>query len=267
MAAALDPVPHRLARPRLPLVPRRPRRSSGSAPRSTSSRSTTTCCRRRTKRDRERGVGGETWEIHGGGFYRIEKFQVAPHDASGAAALVQVGGLLDVDLGLRALRRPLLPPGAHDADRPGGRRPVDAPRRSARASACSRSAWLVYDVLCRTVGQRSEARARACILGLVAVTAYGVDAAVRAARRVPAGGRDARDDHGRERLLRDHPGAPGARAREGGGPRARPGRERARQAALDAQQLPDAAGAVRDARGPLPVHVRPRAQPGRSSSA
>src|SRR6266550_3813416 len=24
------------------------------------------------ERDRERGVGGETWEIHGGGFYRIE---------------------------------------------------------------------------------------------------------------------------------------------------------------------------------------------------
>ena len=26
----------------------------------------------------ERGVGGEAWEIHGGGFYRIEKFRVAP---------------------------------------------------------------------------------------------------------------------------------------------------------------------------------------------
>ena len=24
----------------------------------------------RENRDRERGVGGETWEIHGGGFYR-----------------------------------------------------------------------------------------------------------------------------------------------------------------------------------------------------
>ena len=31
------------------------------------------------ERDRERGVGGETWEIHGGGFYRVEKFRVAPH--------------------------------------------------------------------------------------------------------------------------------------------------------------------------------------------
>ena len=32
----------------------------------------------RDERDRERGVGGESWEIHGGGFYRIEKFRVAP---------------------------------------------------------------------------------------------------------------------------------------------------------------------------------------------
>ena len=30
------------------------------------------------ERDAERGVGGETWEIHGGGFYRVEKFRVAP---------------------------------------------------------------------------------------------------------------------------------------------------------------------------------------------
>jgi uncharacterized membrane protein len=29
-------------------------------------------------RDAERGVGGEAWEVHGGGFYRVEKFRVAP---------------------------------------------------------------------------------------------------------------------------------------------------------------------------------------------
>ena len=29
--------------------------------------------------DAARGVGGEAWEIHGGGFYRVEKFTVAPH--------------------------------------------------------------------------------------------------------------------------------------------------------------------------------------------
>ena len=28
--------------------------------------------------DAARGVGGEAWEVHGGGFYRVEKFKVAP---------------------------------------------------------------------------------------------------------------------------------------------------------------------------------------------
>jgi uncharacterized membrane protein len=30
------------------------------------------------ERDRERGVGGESWEVHGGGFYQVLKFRVAP---------------------------------------------------------------------------------------------------------------------------------------------------------------------------------------------
>src|SRR5262249_26033023 len=28
--------------------------------------------------DAKRGVSGEAWEIHGGGFYRVEKFRLAP---------------------------------------------------------------------------------------------------------------------------------------------------------------------------------------------
>ena len=28
--------------------------------------------------DARRGIGGEAWEVHGGGFYRVEKFRVAP---------------------------------------------------------------------------------------------------------------------------------------------------------------------------------------------
>ena len=30
------------------------------------------------ERDREAGVGGESWEIHGGGFYQVQKYRVAP---------------------------------------------------------------------------------------------------------------------------------------------------------------------------------------------
>ena len=29
-------------------------------------------------RDSDEGVGGETWEIHGSGFYRVQKYRVAP---------------------------------------------------------------------------------------------------------------------------------------------------------------------------------------------
>jgi len=28
--------------------------------------------------DTERGIGGEAWEIHGGGFYQVQKYRVAP---------------------------------------------------------------------------------------------------------------------------------------------------------------------------------------------
>ena len=30
------------------------------------------------ERDRDAGVGGESWEIHGGGFYQVQKYRVAP---------------------------------------------------------------------------------------------------------------------------------------------------------------------------------------------
>ena len=30
--------------------------------------------------DREAGVGGELWEVHGGGFYHVQKYRVAPRE-------------------------------------------------------------------------------------------------------------------------------------------------------------------------------------------
>ena len=30
--------------------------------------------------DREAGVGGELWEVHGGGFYHVQKYRLAPHE-------------------------------------------------------------------------------------------------------------------------------------------------------------------------------------------
>ena len=126
-------------------------------------------------------------------------------------------------------------------------------------------AWLVYDGLCRAFAN-DEGVLAVLVFAFICLVRVGRVGALRAARRVPAGRRDDRDDDGRQRLLRDHPGALGARPREGGGARARPALEPRRQDALGAQQLPDAAGRVRDALEPLPVHVRARATAGSCSS-
>ena len=125
------------------------------------------------ERDRERGVGGETWEIHGGGFYRIEKFRVAPqalpeplHWFKWEAYWTWLSGF--------ALFTVLyyLQPHTYLID------PTVAKLSSAEAIGASIgllvAAWLVYDALCRTVAKRSEAALAVCMLGLVTGTAYGV---------------------------------------------------------------------------------------------
>jgi uncharacterized membrane protein len=119
--------------------------------------------------DAERGVGGEVWEIHGGGFYRIEKFRVAPPRLpdvlhwfkweaygtwlSGFALLVvlyyfnadtylvEAGGVLGTGWAI-AVSITLLA-----------------------------VAWAVYDVLCRAL--RNELVLAAALLGLTTLAAWG----------------------------------------------------------------------------------------------
>src|SRR6266581_8306545 len=104
----------------------------------------------------EEGVGGEAWEIHGGGFYRIEKYRVAPprlpeplHWFKWEAYWTWLSGFaLFVVLYY-------LQPHTYLIDS------SVASLSTWEAIAISLAglviAWLVYDVLCRTVGQRSEA--------------------------------------------------------------------------------------------------------------
>ncbi len=158
-------------------------------------------------------------------------------------------------LGLRAARRPLLARRRHAARRPGRRRPDrlaggGAVGRRARARlAALRPRLPRADRGPARRGRRRSPRRRLRVRRRRALRGAGV---------VPPGRRDARDDHGRERLLRDHPGALGARPREAGGPRAEPAARPAREAALRAQQLPDAAGRLHDARRALSARVRER---------
>src|SRR3954447_915470 len=125
------------------------------------------------ERDRERGVGGETWEIHGGGFYRIEKFQVAPHTLpeplhwfKWEAYWTWISGFaLFTVLYYLQPHTYLIDPSVADLS--------DAEAIGASIGLLV-AAWLVYDVLCRTVAKRSEAALAVCMLALVAGTAYGV---------------------------------------------------------------------------------------------
>ena len=52
--------------------------SPGSAPRSTSSASIPACSKPADEADRAKGVGGELWAVHGGGFYHQQKYPVSP---------------------------------------------------------------------------------------------------------------------------------------------------------------------------------------------
>jgi uncharacterized membrane protein len=126
----------------------------------------------RDERDRERGVGGESWEIHGGGFYRIEKFRVAPpqlpkplHWYKWEAYWTWLTGfvLLVVLYYLQA--------GTNLID------PSVAKLSTGAAVGISIGglalAWVVYDVLCRTVGRVSEIWLAACVLGLVVLASWG----------------------------------------------------------------------------------------------
>ena len=158
-------------------------------------------------------------------------------------------------LRLWAARRPLLARGRIAARRPGRRRPD----RLASSWPVGRRARARLADLRRRLppSDRGPARGR-CGRSSRRRFRLRRRRALRRARVVPAGRSNARDDHGRERLLRDHPGALGADPREAGGPRSEPAARPTREATLGAQQLPDAAGRLHDARRPLSACVRQR---------
>jgi len=126
----------------------------------------------RDEHDLERGVGGESWEIHGGGFYRIEKFRVAPpqlpkplHWYKWEAYWTWLTGFtLFVVLYYLQAHTSLIDSSVADLST------WEAVVISIGGLAL---AWVVYDVLCRTIGRRSELALAACILGLVVLTAWG----------------------------------------------------------------------------------------------
>jgi uncharacterized membrane protein len=121
--------------------------------------------------DAERGVGGEAWEIHGGGFYQVQKYRVAPKTLpeplywfkweayttwlSGFALLIVLyyvnANTYLIDKSVADLR------------------PWQA---IAISVALLAAAWLVYDGLCRLIP--NDLALGAVLLVLVTLAAWGV---------------------------------------------------------------------------------------------
>jgi uncharacterized membrane protein len=122
--------------------------------------------------DRDQGIGGESWEIHGGGFYVVRKFRVAPprlpeplHWYKWEAYWTWLSGFaLFCVLYYADARLRLIDPSVAVLD------PWQAILISIGLLV---AAWLVYDLTCRLLAGRPLLLA-AVILGLVTGSAYGV---------------------------------------------------------------------------------------------
>ena len=165
------------------------------------------------------GVAGEYWGVHGGGFYHSQKYKVAPpqlpehlHWFKWEAYTTWLSGfaLLVVLYWLDADTR-LIDPTVAD---------LSAWQAVALSAGGLALGWLIYDLACRLLIE--DRLVAIAVIALVAVSAFAAGELFARARGLPPGRRDARDDHGGERLLRDHPGALGADPREAGGARAGP---------------------------------------------
>jgi len=126
----------------------------------------------RRRADPAGDVGGESWEVHGGGFYRVQKFRVAPdrlpeplHWFKWEAYTTWISGfLLFVVLYYVEADTYLIDRSVADLSR-------------AEAIALSIAllvlAWVVYDALCRGLGGREGLLAPTLIV-LVVLAAWGV---------------------------------------------------------------------------------------------
>ena len=123
--------------------------------------------------DAARGVGGEAWEIHGGGFYHVQKYRVAPPDLperllwfKWEAYTTWLSGfaLLVVLYYLNASTY-LVDPNVAD---------IGDTVAVAISIGLLVVAWVLYDVLCRALEGRELALGTA-ILALTAVAAYGCE--------------------------------------------------------------------------------------------
>jgi uncharacterized membrane protein len=124
-------------------------------------------------RDAEEGVGGELWAVHGGGFYHVQKFRVAPETLPAplhwfkweAYSTWLSGFALFVLMYYLHARTYMIDPAVADIS------PAVAIGTSLALIAVS---WIVYDQLCKRLGLARERLLWPALIVLVAVSAYGL---------------------------------------------------------------------------------------------
>ena len=150
------------------------------------------------------GVGGEAWQVHGGGFYNMRKYLVAPPELpkeltwfkwesystwiTGFFLLCWVyyhqAGLYTIDPAVLAL----------------------SPWQAAAIGIGGLGiGWLVYDGLCRSPLGKNDALLVFVLFAIRACRGLGLHACLQRACRFPPHGRDDRDLDDRQRLPRHHP--------------------------------------------------------------
>jgi uncharacterized membrane protein len=123
-------------------------------------------------RDADEGVGGEAWEIHGGGFYVIKKYLVAPrvlpetlHWFKWEAYTTWLSGFgLMIVLYYLNAHTYLIDPSVAD---------LSTGEAVAISVGLLAAAWIVYDLLCRALAPRPLVLA-AVLLGLITFAAWGI---------------------------------------------------------------------------------------------
>jgi uncharacterized membrane protein len=120
--------------------------------------------------DAEAGVMGELWEVHGGGFYHVQKYRVAPKVLPERLAWFKWEAYTTWLSGFALLcivyfsnaRAYLIDRSVAD---------LTVPEAIAISVGLLIAAWLVYDVLCRALGRWPKLLALA-LFGFIALSAY-----------------------------------------------------------------------------------------------
>jgi len=123
--------------------------------------------------DVERGVGGEVWSVHGGGFYHAQKYKVAPPELPGTlhwfkweAYTTWITGMFLISLMYwYQAEIYLIDPSVM---------PLSKPVAVALGMLTLLVGWVVYDQLCKSAIGKEEGKLSLAMLVFVCVAAWGL---------------------------------------------------------------------------------------------